>query len=78
MKHSEAFFAQHLSLIKRRYPVHQRVKCNPLDGVPLADAVLLTLGGKFKFKETLSGRFADILIHLYLASAVVRARFQDR
>jgi len=42
----------------------------------VADAVLLTLGGKFKFKETLSGRFADALIHLYLASAVLK-RYED-
>ncbi len=42
----------------------------------VADAVLLTLGGKFKFKETLSGRFADVLIHLYLCSAVLK-RFED-
>lgn len=42
----------------------------------LGDCVLLVLGGKFKFRETLSGRFADVLIHLYLASAVLK-RFED-
>jgi acyl-CoA dehydrogenase len=42
----------------------------------VADSVLLTLGGKFKFKESLSGRLADALIHLYLASAVLK-RFED-
>ncbi|MEE4173003.1 MAG: acyl-CoA dehydrogenase [Xanthomonadales bacterium] len=42
----------------------------------VADGVLLTLGGKFKFKETLSGRFADVLIHLYLVSACLK-RFED-
>jgi acyl-CoA dehydrogenase len=41
-----------------------------------ADLVLITLGGKFKFKEKLSGRLADTLGHLYLASAVLK-RFQD-
>ena len=41
-----------------------------------ADAVLLLLGGKFKFKEKLSGRLADVLIHLYLASAMLK-RFED-
>ena len=41
-----------------------------------ADLVLITLGGKFKFKEKLSGRLADTLTHLYLASAVLK-RFQD-
>ena len=42
----------------------------------VADAVLLTLGGKFKFKESLSGRLADALIHLYMATAVLK-RFED-
>ncbi|MDX1569564.1 MAG: acyl-CoA dehydrogenase [Xanthomonadales bacterium] len=41
-----------------------------------ADMTLLILGGGFKFKETLSGRFADILSHLYLLSAVLK-RFED-
>ena len=41
-----------------------------------ADAVLLLLGGKFKFKEKLSGRLADVLIHLYMASALLK-RFED-
>lgn len=41
-----------------------------------ADLCLLILGGKFKFKEKLSGRFADALAHLYLASATLR-RYED-
>ncbi len=40
------------------------------------DLVLVLLGGKFKFKEKLSGRMADALIHLYLGSAVLK-RFED-
>lgn len=42
----------------------------------VADSVLLMLGGKFKFKEKLSGRLADVLIHLYLCSAMLK-RFED-
>lgn len=42
----------------------------------IADSVLLTLGGKFKFKETLSGRLADALIHLYMGSAMLK-KFED-
>jgi acyl-CoA dehydrogenase len=42
----------------------------------VADSIVLTLGGKFKFRETLSGRLADALIHLYLGSAVLK-RFED-
>ncbi|TVS13222.1 MAG: acyl-CoA dehydrogenase [Wenzhouxiangella sp.] len=41
-----------------------------------ADLSLLILGGKFKFAEKLSGRFADALANLYLASATLR-RFED-
>ncbi len=40
-----------------------------------ADLCLLILGGKFKFAEKLSGRFADALAHLYMASACLR-RFE--
>lgn len=42
----------------------------------IADSVLLTLGGKFKFRETLSGRLADALIHLYMGSAMLK-QFED-
>ena len=42
----------------------------------ISDTVLLTYGGKFKFKEKHSGRLADALVHLYLASAVLK-RFED-
>jgi acyl-CoA dehydrogenase len=42
----------------------------------VADSVLVILGGKFKFKEKLSGRLADALIHLYMASAMLK-RFED-
>jgi acyl-CoA dehydrogenase len=41
-----------------------------------ADLALLILGGKFKFAEKLSGRFADALAHLYMASSTLR-RFED-
>jgi acyl-CoA dehydrogenase len=42
----------------------------------VADTVLMRYGGKFKFREKLSGRLADVLIHLYLASAVLK-RYED-
>lgn len=42
----------------------------------IADTTLLILGGKFKFAEKLSGRFADALSHLYIASATLK-RFED-
>jgi len=42
----------------------------------MADSVLVLLGGRFKFKEKLSGRLADVLIHLYMGSAMLK-RFED-
>jgi len=42
----------------------------------LADVALLMLGGDLKRREKISGRFADILSHLYMASAVLK-RFED-
>ncbi len=42
----------------------------------ISDLVLLSLGGSFKFKEKLSGRLADALIHLYMCTAVLK-RFED-
>ncbi len=42
-----------------------------------ADVTLLTLGGPLKRREKLSGRLADILSHLYLASALLK-QFEDR
>jgi len=42
----------------------------------LADVALLTLGGDLKRREKLSGRFADVLVQLYLGSAVLK-RFED-
>jgi len=42
----------------------------------LADFAMLFLGGGLKRKEILSGRFADGLIHMYMASSVLK-RFED-
>lgn len=40
------------------------------------DLVLIVFGGGFKFREKISGRLADVLSHLYMASAVLK-RFED-
>ncbi len=42
----------------------------------ISDLILATYGGRFKFKEKTSGRLADVLSHLYLASAVLK-KFED-
>ncbi|MBS7456063.1 acyl-CoA dehydrogenase [Coralloluteibacterium stylophorae] len=41
-----------------------------------ADTSMLTLGGKLKFKEKLSGRLGDVLSQLYIASAMLK-RYED-
>ena len=38
----------------------------------VSDVALITLGGKLKRKERLSGRFADVLSNMYLCSAVLK------
>ncbi len=42
-----------------------------------ADVGLLMLGGEMKRREKLSGRYGDILSHLYLASAVLK-QYEDQ
>src|SRR3546814_5138601 len=42
----------------------------------MADTSMLLLGGKLKFKESLSGRLGDVLSQLYVASAMLK-RYQD-
>jgi acyl-CoA dehydrogenase len=43
----------------------------------VSDVSLLVLGGELKRREKLSGRLADVLSHLYLASAALK-RFEDQ
>ncbi len=42
----------------------------------MADVSMLLLGGKLKFKESLSGRLGDVLSQLYIISAMLK-RYQD-
>jgi acyl-CoA dehydrogenase len=42
----------------------------------MADTSMLMLGGKLKFKESLSGRLGDVLSNLYIASALLK-RYED-
>jgi acyl-CoA dehydrogenase len=42
----------------------------------MADTSMLLLGGKLKFKESLSGRLGDVLSQLYIVSAILK-RHQD-
>ena len=43
----------------------------------MTDVSLMSLGGRLKFKENLSGRLGDVLSHLYMASSILK-RDQDR
>ena len=43
----------------------------------LSDVAMLVLGGSLKRREKITGRFADALSHLYLASAVLK-RFEEQ
>ncbi|MDQ2702302.1 MAG: acyl-CoA dehydrogenase [Pseudomonadota bacterium] len=43
----------------------------------MADTSMLMLGGKLKFKESLSGRLGDVLSQLYICSAMLK-RYQDQ
>jgi acyl-CoA dehydrogenase len=42
----------------------------------VADTSMLTLGGKLKFKEKLSGRLGDVLSQLYISSSMLK-RYED-
>jgi acyl-CoA dehydrogenase len=42
-----------------------------------ADTSMLLLGGKLKFKESLSGRLGDVLSQLYIASSLLK-RYEDQ
>ena len=43
----------------------------------VADLSMLLLGGKLKFKESLSGRLGDVLSQLYITSALLK-RYEDQ
>ena len=43
----------------------------------MADVSMLLLGGKLKFKESLSGRLGDVLSHLYMAGAVLKRHHDE-
>lgn len=43
----------------------------------LTDVTLMLLGGKFKFKESLSARFGDVLSEMYLMSSVLKQHYDQ-
>ena len=63
-----------VSGLPRRYAQHI-VRLSSAFAV-LSDLSMLTLGGALKRKEKISGRLADALSHLYMASALIK-RFND-
>ena len=43
----------------------------------LTDVSLGALGGRLKFKESLSGRLGDVLSHLYMMGAVLKRHHDE-
>lgn len=61
-----------LSTIQDNATIYRQINRHSINFIVLADTALLLLGGKLKFKEKLSGRFADILSELYLLSCIMK------
>jgi acyl-CoA dehydrogenase len=57
---------------KTTLPYYQTINRFSVAFALLSDYALLTLGGRLKRKERLSGRFADVLSNLYLCSSVLK------
>lgn len=59
------------------HPFYQKLNRYSANLALMTDVSLLSLGGRLKFKEALSGRLGDVLSYLYIASSVLR-RFEAR
>ncbi len=62
--------------LEKRY--YRKLTRLSLSFASLSDYTLLTLGGKFKFKESLSGRFADALGHMSLAMSALHRYHSEK
>ena len=58
-------------------PFYQKLNRYSANLALMTDVSLMSLGGRLKFKEALSGRLGDVLSYLYIASSVLR-RFEAR
>lgn len=58
-------------------PFYQKLNRYSANLSLMTDVSLMSLGGRLKFKEALSGRLGDVLSYLYIASSVLR-RFEAR
>lgn len=58
-------------------PFYQKLNRYSANLALMTDVSLMSLGGRLKFKEALSGRLGDVLSHVYIASSVLR-RFEAR
>ncbi|MCK5648834.1 MAG: DUF1974 domain-containing protein, partial [Gammaproteobacteria bacterium] len=59
-------------------PYYQKLSRMSVAFALLSDFCMLSLGGKLKQMENLSGRLADILSYLYLSSAVLKQYHNDQ
>ncbi|GMQ95278.1 MAG: acyl-CoA dehydrogenase FadE [Patescibacteria group bacterium] len=58
-------------------PYYRKLTCMSATFALVSDVALLTLGGSLKRKEKISGRLADALGNLYLASSVLKHFWND-
>jgi len=57
---------------KKQSTYYRKIKWGSATFAMYTDVAMGVLGGSLKFKESITGRFADIVSNLYLASAVLR------
>ena len=68
-----------LQLVRGRFPIRKQIRrLNRLstDFALVSDVCMMTMGGKLKRREKITGRLADALAWLYLGSAAIK-RFKD-
>jgi acyl-CoA dehydrogenase len=72
---SRGYFASSADVHPQMKRYVRRLKWSSASFAILADIAMASLGGQLKLKEKITGRFADILAHMYIATAVIR-RFE--
>ena len=74
---SGARFVQVADVAPQARPYYQQLTRMSAVFAMTSDLAMFVLGGSLKRREKLSGRLADVLSHLYLASAVLK-RYEDQ
>jgi len=63
--------------VKHTYKYYRHLTRVSASLAVMTDITLLLLGGKFKFKESLSARFGDVLSEMYLMSSVLKQHHDE-